>query len=227
MIKQNRHSIPKLMILLLALHVNLFSCSAPVVKAPIIDANVDINAKDSCTSFSVTWKFNKEFIATLANYDKNKNGKFDKDEQKEIESHFANYIKQNSYLTDVIYVKKGLKNKKNEIRKLNVIDSGLVFSDGGIKYCFNFDVDFILKEDYRLYIRFFDFKSNVTFNFKDIIVNNYEGIKVIQPQNTSADIHFYKYLPKSDILKDNHSYTLKADGHKHDHDAEEHKVDKL
>jgi hypothetical protein len=227
MIKQNKRNIFKLMVLLTVLHVNLFSCSAPVVKAPTIDANVDINAKKSYTSFSVTWKFNKEFITTLASYDKNKNGKFDKDEQKEIENHFADYVKQNSYLTDVIYVKKGLKNKKNEIRKLNIIDSGLLFCDGEIKYCFNFDVDFILKEDYRLYIRFFDFKSNVTFNFKDIIVNNYGGIKVIQPQNTSANIHFYKYLPNSNILKDNHSYTLKADEHKHDHDAKEHKVDKL
>ena len=206
----------KFIFFLLAINSNLFSCTAPIINVPIIDAYVKIDAKNSTTSFNVTWKFKKEFIKSLTPYDKNKNGIFDKDEQEDIKNSFTDYVKEYHYLTDIIYIKKGLKIKKSQLRKFNITDSGLIFSNGEIKYYFNFNVDFILEEDHRLYIRFFDMKSNVNFTLKDIVVNNYAGTKVIEPQNTRANIYFYKYLVKNSFVKDaNHCNNKEHENHKH------------
>lgn len=204
----------KLLLFLLLLNINLFACTTAVVIVPIIDASVKINAKKSNTSFNITWKFKKDFIASLAPYDKNKNGKFDKDEQKEIENNFISYVKANNYLTDIIYIKKDQKIRKSQKRKLNITDSGLIFSDDEIKYYFNCNVDFTLEEDHRLYIRFFDTKSNINIALKDISLNNYNGVKVIKPQDIRANIYFYNYIAKTNVKTDIDTCNLET--HKHD-----------
>ncbi len=200
MLKQN--NIFKAVFFLLFANINLYSCNTAEPIIPIIDGYVEVDAKKSSTSFNITWKFKKSFIKSLSAYDKNKNGKFDKDEQEEIKNNFISYVKANDYLTDIIYIEKDQKVNKNKRRKFNVTDSKLIFSDDDIKYCFNCDTDFTLQKDHRLYIRFFDDKLNVNVALKEININNYEGKKVIRPQDIRANIYFYDYVAKNDVQTD-------------------------
>ncbi len=188
----------KLLPILILMNINLYSCSCntPIITKSMIDADVEIDAKKSVTSFRIVWKFNKKFISSLSHYDTNKNSKFDIDEQKKIKDDFMEYIKQNHYLTDVIYIKKGMKIKKSEIRDIKIIDSGMNFSDKNIECYFNFDMNFILEKDHRLYIRFFDDKSNINVSLKNINLNNYSGLNIIDMRHFRANIYFYNYVIK-------------------------------
>lgn len=196
------NNILKAVLFLLLANINLYSCNTAEPIIPIIDGYVEVNAKKSATTFNITWEFKKDFIKSLSAYDKNKNGKFDKDEQEEIKDNFISYVKANDYLTDIIYIEKDQKVNKNKRRKFNVTDSRLIFSDDNIKYCFNCDTDFVLEKDHRLYIRFFDAKLNVNVALKEIHLNNYEGKKVIKPQDIRANIYFYDYVAKNNIETD-------------------------
>ncbi len=193
----------KLILFLLIVNINLYSCSCnePILTNSMIDANITIDSKKDMTSFHVYWKFKKDFIKTLSHYDKNKNFKFDKDEQNSIRDDFVNYIKTSNYLTDVIYIKKGLKIRKNKIRDLKITDSKMTFLNGNIEYYFNFDMNFVLKDNHRLYIRFFDSKSNINIALKNIVLNNYDGIKVIEAKNSRANIYFYEHVIKKCSIK--------------------------
>jgi len=208
-------NIVKFILFLLLTYTNLYSCTAPIVTIPIIDAYVSIDAKESSTSFNISWEFNEEFITSLSYHDKNNNGKFDKDEQENIKKSFITYVEKYNYLTDIIYIKKGQKIKKSQLRKLNITDSGLIFSDDGIKFYFNFDTDFILEKDHRLYIRVFDIKANINVTLKEVVLNNYSGIKVIESKNTRANIYFYEHLAKDNALKE--SEHCISEEHEHEH----------
>ncbi len=211
------NNIVKSILFLLLTYTNLYSCTAPIVTIPIIDAYININAKESSTSFNISWEFNKEFIESLSYHDKNNNGKFDKDEQENIKKSFIDYVEKHNYLTDIIYIEKNQKIRKSQLRKLNITDSGLIFSDDGIKFYFNFDTDFILEKDHRLYIRFFDIKANINVTLKEVLLNNYNGIRVIESKNTRANIYFYEHLVKDDTLKESEHCIDEEHEHEHEH----------
>jgi hypothetical protein len=202
----------KITLFLLLINISAYSCNTAAVIIPIADAYVNIEAKESKTSFNITWKFKKDFVASLSKYDKNKNGKFDKDEKEEIKKIFIGYVEENNYITDIVYVKKEQKIRKSLINKINAIDSGLIFSNNDIKYYYNFDTDFVLKDNHRLYMRFLDPKQNVNLELKDVVVNNYSGKKVINPQHIRANIYFYDYVAENRVSKD----TCSVETHKHD-----------
>lgn len=200
---------------LLLTNINLHSCTTAEPVIPIIDAYVKVDAKKTCTSFNIVWKFKKNFIASLAPYDTNKNGKFDKNEQEQIKNNFISYIEANGYFTDIVYTKKDEKVKKSKRSKLNITDSAFVFSGDDITYTFNCDTNFRVEKDHRLYIRFLDEKSNVNVALKDVSIDNYSGTKVIRPQDIRANIYFYKYLTKKRLAKD--SDTCDKEHHEHEH----------
>ncbi len=206
----------KLMLFLLIANINLYSCSCtePILTNSMIDANVTIDAQKSKTSFHIYWKFKKDFIKSLAHYDKNQNSKFDKDEQKSIKDDFVSYVKSSGYLTDIIYIKKDQKIKKSRLREFKIIDSKMIFSNEDIEYYFNFDMNFTLEKDHRLYIRFFDSKSNINIALNNIVLNNYKDIKVIEPQNSRANIYFYKHTPKDNL----DSCAIKEHNHHKEHE---------
>ncbi len=216
-----KNVLSKITLALLFIGISTYACSTAPLIIPIADAHVSIDAGKSKTSFSIVWKFTKDFTASLSNHDKNRNGKFDKEEQEEIANIFTGYVEANNCFTDIIYTKKDQKIKKSLINRLNIVDSGLRFSDKDIEYYFNFDTDFVLQEDHRLYIRFLDPKFNVNVSLKDVTLNNYSGKNVIRPQNIRANIYFYDYVAKKESAnKELEACDLEA--HKHDeyHDEE-------
>ena len=208
MIKKN--IILKITLILLFITTSAYSCGVYTTQIPIADISVSIDAKKSKTSFRITWEFKDFFIQSLQEHDRNKNGKFDLDEQKEIRDEYIGHLESNNYITELVYVKKGQRIRKSLINKINVKDSKLIFSDDGIKYYFDFDTDFVLENDHRLFIRFLDHTEKLIVVLKDVVVNNYKNTKVIITQDIRSNVYFYNYIPKHTKHK-NHNHK----DHKH------------
>ena len=189
----------KTLLILILLSLSSYACPPFIEPIPIANVSIDIEAKKTKTSFKITWKFIKN---RLLDHDKNKNNKFDKDEQEEIEEEYINYIKERNYITEIVYVKKGQRVKKSLICKIDVKSSKVVFSGMNINYTFSFDTDFVLQKDHRLFIRIIDPKQRVFIALKEIKVHNYNGVKSIVTQDIRANIYFYKHVKKYNSLKD-------------------------
>ena len=191
-----RNTISKIILVLLLIITNASACPVYEDPVPIADVFVNIDAKESKTSFSITWKFKEFFIQSLLlEHDKNKNGKFDKDEQKEIKDEWIKDVEENNYITQIVYVKKGQRVRKSLASNINSIDSELIFSNDEINYNFNFDTNFVLQDDNRLFIRFLDPNEKISVSLKDIVLNNYSDKKVIVAQDIRANIYFYDFVP--------------------------------
>jgi len=213
-----RNNIFKFILTLLFIIASAYSCPIYETPVPMADAYVGIDAKNSKTSFNITWKFKEFFIQSLlTEHDKNKNGKFDKDEQEDIKKELIDYVEANNNITEIVYVEKGQRVRKSLMSKINIIDSGLLFSGEDIKYYYNFVTSFILKEDHRLFIRFLDPKEKVYLNLKDVLVNNYNSKKVIVAQNIRANIYFYEYIAKYRKKKTLSAYINSKDDKHKDH----------
>ena len=189
--------IKKLLILIL-LSLNSYACPPFIIPVPIANVSIDIDAKETKTSFVITWKFIKN---RLLDHDKNQNQKFDKDEREEIQEEYIDYIKEHNFITEIVYVKKGQRVKKSLTSKINVKDSKVVFSGMDINYTFSFDTDFVLQKEHRLFIRILDPKQRVYIALKEIKIHNYNGIKSIVKQDIRANIYFYKHVKKYKSLK--------------------------
>ena len=177
---------------------NSFACPVYETPVPVADTSVNIEAKKSKTSFNIVWEFKEFFIESLlSEHDKNKNGKFDKDEQDDIKNELIAYIEKNNFITEVAYVKKGQRVKKNSLSKIDAKSTELLFTKSGIKYSYRFDTDFVLQKDHRLFLRFLDPQEKVHVALKDIALNNYNGKNYIKPQDIRANIYFYETKRKS------------------------------
>lgn len=186
----------KILSVLFLLTSTVYSCAVYTEYIPIADAYVNIDAKKDKTSFEITWEFREGFVDALSFYDKNKNGKFDKHEQETIKKEWIANAQTDNHITEIVYVKKGQRVKKSLIIKIDVKDSHFTFSDKGIKYVYNFDANFVLQKDHRLFIRFIDPKEKMNLNLKNIIVNNYDEKLVIIPQDIRANLYFYNHTIK-------------------------------
>jgi nickel/cobalt exporter len=174
---------------------SLMSCNLCALDIPNIHLNTTIDAKKDKTDFIISWEFDEKFISTLVQYDENQNNKFDSDEQKNIIKSLEDYLIQFNYLTNIVYSKKGLELKKEQIEKLENITSKYNFKENGkLTYTFSFSRSFVLKDNYRLYIAFHDEGNNFNFILKDVIVKNYHKTKIIKPENARVNIYFYNYF---------------------------------
>ncbi len=189
----------RIVFLLLLVTQITYACGVYTCEVPIADIYVNVDAKQTKTSFSITWKFKEKL---LHEHDKNKNNKFDKDELQEIEDEYINHLEKSNFITEIVYVKKGQRVKKSLIETINLRDSKLSVSGLNVKYTYEFDTNFILEKNHRLFIRFLDPTEKVYVELKDIVVDNYNGEKVIAAQKIRANIYFYEYKKKYKSLKD-------------------------
>ena len=188
----------KIILILALIIANSFACPPFKIPIPIADVSVEIDAKKTKTSFVITWDFRKNM---LLEHDRNNNKKFDKNEQDEIKKEYIEYIKKRNYITEIVYVKKQNRIKKSLINKINLKNNNITFSNMKIKYSYSFDADFIIKKDYRLFIRILDPKQRVYIALKEINIKGYNDIKTIVIQDIRANIYFYKHVKKSKIIK--------------------------
>ena len=189
----------KKLLILIFLSLSSFACGVYEATTPIADVSVNIDVKKEKTTFKITWEFKEDL---LCEHDKNANKNFDKNEQDEIREEYVHHLEHTNYITEIVYVKKGQRVKKNLIQKINVKNSKLTFDGMKIKYYYEFDTNFVIKKDYRIFIRFLDPSEKINVSLKEVKVDNYNDTVVIKPQDIRANIYFYDYVKKYNKLKD-------------------------
>jgi hypothetical protein len=189
----------KKLVLFLFVTLNIYACGVYTTPVPVADVSIDIYAKKDKTSFHVVWDFKPEI---LCEHDKNDNKTFDKDEQEDIKKEYIDYIKTRNHILDIVYVKKGEKVKKSLAQKIKIKNEKLEFSKLDIKYSFDFNTDFVLQKNHRLFVRILDPKLRVDVLLKEIKIHNYKDTVVIAPQDIRANIYFYNHKKKYHKLKD-------------------------
>jgi len=175
-------------LLTLFLSTTSFSCALCRVDIPMVTVDTKVSALSTKTHFEIKWKFDEQFVSQLTQYDLNENGKFDKNEQKEIAKALEDYLYIFNYLTKITYSKKHfMSDKQVEIKP---ISTKILFENNAMYYSYNFDANFILQNNHTLKIEFQDKQGNFNFTLKDIILKDYQDKYLIKPTMHIAQIVF-------------------------------------
>ncbi len=169
----------------------LYSCAMCQLEIPKVEVYTKIISDTNKTKFEIEWKFHKEFVNTLTQYDLNENGTFEESEQKAIKDSLIDYLKQFNYLTNIEYKHKDEDFKKVYEKNLKPYFSELLFTEDGMVYRYKFYLDFKLQENYKLLFKVDDFGGNFNFYIKDVVIDGYKGFKKIIPIESNYKIYFY------------------------------------
>lgn len=180
----------------------LYSCGICVDSIAKGEVDVVIEMKNDKTYFDIKWRFHKEFVSTLTQYDLNDNGIFEDNEKNSIELSLVNYMEKVNYLIDINFIHKDKEFALSKAEKIEPNYSKLVFDSKGMIYEFKFELDIKLQDDHKLHIGFFDEGNYFQFKIKDIVIKNYKKIKSIKLKEFYAYIYFYENINKEvSILK--------------------------
>ncbi|MEA3383088.1 MAG: hypothetical protein U9Q20_00235 [Campylobacterota bacterium] len=182
----------KKILLLLVLNIYLFSCSLCVLDVPIVNTSTKIKYDTNQTIFNVTWEFNKKFVESLSMYDTNQDKTFDTNELKEVKLTLEDYLLKTNFLTDIFYESRGVEYSLDKLRSFKSKTTDISFKDGHIFYNFEFNLNIVLQKNYFLYIQYHDYGGNFNFQIKDLIIENYNKFKMIEPNENNVNIFFYK-----------------------------------
>ena len=188
----------KLLILIVTLNYNLFGCSLCVLDIPIVSTYTEITKNSNQTNFNVRWEFNDKFTQSISMYDENQDGLFDTKELRNVQLTLEDYLKTTNYLTDIFYESKEIKYSLEKLREFRPTSTSISIKKNIIIYNFSFSLNLELKQDYLLFIQFQDMGNNFNFQFKDIVLKNYNNFKIIEPLENSANIYLYD---KSEIVE--------------------------
>ncbi|MCI0500177.1 MAG: DUF1007 family protein [Epsilonproteobacteria bacterium] len=177
----------------------VFGCKLCRLDVPNIHTQTIITSEINDSKFEITWFFDKKFVATLKQYDTNKNGTFEVDEQKEIEKSLLEYLERFNYLTQIAYGQKEYKITQKELQKPQNIQKKLVFQNGAMDFTYSFSLPIIPKQGYKIVLFFYDEGNNFNFIVRDIILKGYEGKRNFQIQSSKAEIIFDDFIPKVKI----------------------------
>ena len=193
----------KVLFLIFTLSYQLYGCKVCAIDVPSVDVKTIVEASGDKTNFDIEWSFHQEFVSKLVQYDLDKNGKLDKEEQNEIKKNLLNdYLTKYNYLTRVIYVPKGTKLQEEQIHKLSNVKHDLKFTNEGMKLKYTFSLDIKLQKDHRLYMSFYDRGNNFKFTIKSLVLKNYDDKNVIKIKNAKSSIYFYNYISKKKKTKE-------------------------
>lgn len=186
--------------LFLISQANLFGCSLCRLDVPNLHINITLTPKANTTHFKISWFFDKKFIATLKQYDLNKNNTFDTDEQNQIKKDLLEYVSSFNYLTQIAYIQKEYKIKEADLQKINNPTTHLKFENNTMKFDYSFDLPIIPKKGYKISILFSDLGNNFNFILRDVILKEYNGTKNIQIQTSKAEIIFDDFIPNKNQI---------------------------
>ncbi len=141
-------------ILLLIVKSTLLGCTLCSVYSPKTHVSSKIEAnKTHIKSAKINWTFAKEFTKELLTvYDTNLNETFDKKELEVIEDALLAYIVPKDYLTFISYGE-----QISELSdKIIVKESKFSFEDGILKLDYTLDLNYKIRDGYRLYLEIYD-----------------------------------------------------------------------
>lgn len=185
----------------LLLQSYIYACTLCATNVPTVTVNTNIIYKTDKTLFEVTWDFHKEFVDTLTQFDQNGNKKFEANEKALIEDSLVTYLKETHYLIDLEFIHKDKTFQLDYLEDINPTKTNLEFNNNGMRYSYSFEAPFVLKDDHKLYISYYDGGANFDFSMKDVVLIDYPNYKEIEPKLMYTYIHFYE-TAKHDMKKD-------------------------
>ena len=181
----------KSLIFLFVLFQNfLFACAICVAEVPQVLVNVDVYAQKETTKFDITWNFHKEFMDSLVQYDLNENGIYENAEQEMIKESLIDYLDRFHYLTDIQYKHQKQLTDAKYIQKITPTVSELIMTKTEMSYHYTFELPKILKNNYKLYVGFYDEGGNFDFILQNIVLHNYPHLYSLNKQFINATITF-------------------------------------
>ena len=190
----------KKIVLLFIFTYNLFACTLCSIYAPNVHINTTIVANDKNTTFDVYWEFDQSFVDTLVVYDENLNNKFDDPEVALVQEALEVYLKENHYLTYIAFQHKDENATGAFIYKINKPIITTTLDMKKLVFNYKFDLDFVLQEDKKLTVAYYDAGNNFNFIPKDTIVKNYHKTQIIEFDKNQFFVHFYNPLTKKKKL---------------------------
>jgi ABC-type nickel/cobalt efflux system permease component RcnA len=175
----------------------VYGCTLCKLDIPNVHINATMTPQGNSTQFEINWLFDAKFVATLKQYDANKNGIFDSVEQVAIEKSLLEYLARFNYLTQIAYVQKEYKITKDDLQKLKNIETKMVFQNGAMGFSYKFFLPIIPKKGYKIVLFFYDEGNNFNFILRDVILKGYDGKRNIQIQNSKAEIIFDEFIPEA------------------------------
>ncbi len=172
----------------------VYGCTLCKLDIPNVHINSTITPQGNSTQFEITWLFDAKFVATLKQYDTNKNGIFDSVEQVAIEKSLLEYLARFNYLTQIAYVQKEYKITKDDLQKPKNIETKMVFQNGAMEFSYKFSLSIYPKKGYKIVLFFYDEGNNFNFIVRDTLLKGYDGKRNIHIQNSKAEIIFDEFI---------------------------------
>jgi ABC-type nickel/cobalt efflux system permease component RcnA len=185
----------KLFFLFFIFQSTLFGCVLCKFDIPNVHIKTTITPQKENTKLEINWKFDDKFLSTLKQYDTNKNGSFEKDEQNEIEKSLLEYLSRFDYLTQIAYLPKEYKITQKDIAKIENVESNTTFQNKEMDFTYSFILPIVPKEGYKIVIYFYDKGNNFNFIVRDVILKNYDGKKSLKINSSKAEIVFDDFVP--------------------------------
>jgi len=171
-------------------HNILFACAICVAEVPQVNVKVDVYSQKESTKFDITWKFHREFMDSLVQYDTNENGIYDEDEKLMIKESLIDYLDRFHYLTDIQYKHIKQLSKKQYIKKITPSLSELIMTKTAMTYHYIFELPITLKNNYELYVGMYDEGGNFDFILQNIILHDYPNLYSVNKQFINSTITF-------------------------------------
>ena len=168
----------------------LFACAICVAEVPQVLVHVDVYAQKETTKFDITWNFHKEFMDSLVQYDVNENGIYDEEEKAMIKESLIDYLNRFHYLTDIQYKQQKQLTDTKYIQKITPIVSELIMTKTKMSYHYTFELPEKLKNNYELYVGFYDEGGNFDFILQNIVLHNYPYLYSLNKQFINSTITF-------------------------------------
>ena len=174
---------------------NVFACALCRVDIPMVFVNVIVTALPNKTHFHIKWDFHPLFVSQLTAYDKNHDGIYEEKEKRRIQDTLEVYIAKYNYLANITYTKKYLSSSKDIVIKPK--STKIVIKKKSMYYAFDFDSNFVLKDNHILKIMFKDSNRNFNFRLKDVNLKGYKDKYIIKILSIKSQI----ILSSSPILQ--------------------------
>jgi len=169
-------------------------------------AHVEITLKSNQTTLKtahITWRFSDEFIQNIIpQYDKNKNGIFDKKELDTIEKAYVDYIKPLDFLTTIKYYSKHMQGTFEDVPKnsINIQNYRTYLEDNELLFSYDVTLDLALKKGMILFVMIEDEGDFMNFmtDEKKMHFNAPDGYKIIE--NANYNMVFFDFEDASFVL---------------------------
>ncbi len=189
--------------LLLFGHSILFGCALCTVYQPSVNVTADLEVKDNTLEkISFTWTFSEAFTGELArDYDKNGNGRFEKEELRAIEKTLLEYIKPRNYLTTVKYNPASSDQKMQEQDSLVIkpVSMRTEFKNDQLVFYFTQPLSQKLQKQDVLFVQTFDKEEFFSFIYEDNALALHGSGELGLSQNPRTHTLFAKVVDRQDL----------------------------